>query len=274
MALLPRLVVLSLLALTTILVTSTHLLPCSSRTTTTNQTLFEISRPDPVTYDFLSHAPSIVLTIPPFSTWHSDEAFHNSAETCASLHILSGWWVLLGRNAGITFCHAGSKKAQHPLMFLSWSKNNQKNPQTSASLELTAPVQFYRSVCSVTQDAELFYRLCTTPLWLRSLYSATYLIPFLGPSLREWMIDKALWYQLRVVYEANDFWTYEGEIPFNKWYAFVPEWARKRQIESMFVISRKVVRFASWVGRRMMGMKDSYEEYSVVKDQLGQTFTN
>ena len=191
MVLILRLVVLGVLALITILVTSTHLLPCPSRTTTTNQTLFEISRPAPVTYDFRSHAPSIVLTIPPHGTWRSDEAFHNIDENCALLHILSGWWVLQGRNAGVTFCHAGFKKNQLPLLFLSWQKH-QKDPQTSSSLELTAPVQFYRSVCSVTQDAELFYRLCTTPLWLRSLYSATYLIPFLGPRLREWMIDKAL----------------------------------------------------------------------------------
>ena len=87
------------------------------------------------------------------------------------------------------------------------------------------------------------------------------------------MIDKALWYQLHVVYEANDFWTYEGEIGYDKWYAFVPEWARKRQIQSRYGISRKVVKSASSVGRRMMGMKDSYEDYSVVKDRLGQTFT-
>lgn len=140
----------------------------------------------------------------------------------------------------------------------------------SASLRLEASVPFYRTVCSVVQDADNFFRFCTTPLWLRSMYHATYVLPFVGAKIRESMINTVLWYQLRVVYEANDFWTYEWEIPYLKWYELThPDWARKKQIESRYWITKKVVKGASWVGRRMMGMKESYVEYEAdVGDDL------
>ena len=249
------------LAIVTVLITSTPLSPCTNRTPTSQQTLFALTRPDPVIYDFKNITPAILLTIPSGSLWRSEEAFSSKPEACATLLTLSGYWALSGHGAGSTTCGPGFMKPQIPLTYLSWFR---MEPEAggSASLRLEASVPFYRTVCSVVQDADNFFRFCTTPLWLRSMYHATYMLPFVGAKIRESMINTVLWYQLRVVYDANDFWTYEWEIPYLKWYGLThPDRARKKQIESRYWITKKVVKGASWVGRRMMGMKESYVEY-------------
>ena len=83
--------------------------------------------------------------------------------------------------------------------------------------------------------------------------------------MREWMVNHALWYQLRVVYEANDTWPYEGEIPFLEWFSFPPDWSHRWQDKSSYIISKIVTHSGSWVGRRVLGMGASYNEYDVRK---------
>jgi hypothetical protein len=251
----------TVLALSTFSFFASYLIPCNPRTNTTQQALFDLARPQPVTYDFKSLYPDIKITVPPGSHWHSDEHFHETLEACASVYILSGRWVITGHGAGTTTCNAGFEKDQKPLRYLTWFKNYPESQ--SASLRLKAPVQIYHTICSVSQDAELYFRLCATPLWLRSAYFGTYLVPFVGTRMREWMIETALWYQLRVIYASNDFWTYEWEIPFTEFYIWPPEWARRWQVESWYGISRAVVYSASCFGRWMMRMKEGYEEYEV-----------
>jgi hypothetical protein len=52
------------LTIVTLLITSTPLLPYTTRTPTSQQTLFALTRPHPVTYDFQNITPAILLTIP------------------------------------------------------------------------------------------------------------------------------------------------------------------------------------------------------------------
>ena len=58
------------------------------------------------------------------------------------------------------------------------------------------------------------------------------------------MIRAALWYQLRVVYGANDFRPYVWHFPFTEQYLFNPsQWAIDWQHRLQYVISEGVVRY-------------------------------
>jgi len=141
---------------------------------------------------------------------------------------------------------------------MSWAKIGKDS--AAARLRLTADANFYHTLCSATQDADRYFSLCSTPLWLRVLFYSTYVVPF-GSKIRERMIKSALWYQLRVIYRENDTWTFEGSLPMDSIYIWPPEWAERLQFESQFVISKMVVKGASWIGRNVLGMKDKYLEY-------------
>jgi hypothetical protein len=65
---------------------------------------------------------------------------------------------------------------------------------------------FYRQVCNVIQDAEVYLSLPSTPLWLRLCYTSLKYIP----RVREWLARGMLWVQLRVIYYKNDYQTYVG----------------------------------------------------------------
>lgn len=78
------------------------------------------------------------------------------------------------------------------------------------------------------------------------MYISTYLTPVLGACLGERMIRAALWYQLRVVYGANDIWPYVWQFPFTEWYLFNPsQWTIDWQRWSQYVISEVFVRYGS-----------------------------
>jgi hypothetical protein len=60
------------------------------------------------------------------------------------------------------------------------------------------------------------------------------------------MIRAGLWYQLRVVYGANDFWPYVWHLSFTEQYLFNPsQWAIDLQHRSQYVISEGVARYGS-----------------------------
>jgi hypothetical protein len=208
-----RILFLAFLGVTTFIVLITHLLPCHSRTNTTKQQVFNLKRPHPVSYEFQTLSPSIKITVPRSSKWSSVNHHHFNISNCESIRSLSGTWSISSLpyykqwEEGTSIC-THCVRTQQPREYMSWGPYM---PTNDSSMNLTAPVQFYRTVCSVTQDADRYFRQCDTPLWLRSIYTSTYLLPILGGGVREWMINTALGYQLRVIYEKNDFWPYAGE---------------------------------------------------------------
>jgi hypothetical protein len=234
---------------------------CQQRTDTRKQTFFSLSPRYPVTYDFTVQSPHIEIRVLPYGRWRSDELFHDTVAACARLKVLEGGWYLLSGPGGSRTCYDGCVAEQQPRSFLSWAKIGKESE--AASLRLTADTSFYHTLCSATQDADRYFSLCSTPLWLRVLFHSTYVVPF-GSRIRKRMIKSALWYQLRVVYGENDSWTSEGSLPMDSIYIWPPEWAERLQFESQFVISKMVVKVASWIGRKILGMKGKYPEYEWV----------
>jgi hypothetical protein len=242
-----RILLLTPLAIYVLILTFTYFLPCRPRKNTTRQAIFDLTHgthPGFVSYDFQSLAPSIVVTVPRSSNWYSLLHYHEKPKNSASLLVLSGPWSI-----GTTICHAGCETSESPFSYTSWGPYWYGDFRaTSASLSYKAPVPFYRTMCSVMQDADVYFKLCETPLWLRTMYISTYLNPLLGSWLRERMIKTALWFQLQVVYETNDFWPYVWEIPFTAWYLLdPPQWAIDWRERSKYVISEGVVRYGSSV---------------------------
>jgi hypothetical protein len=193
---------------------------CQQRTDTRKQTFFNLSPRYPVTYDFTVQSPHIEIRALPYGHWRSDELSHDTVDACARLKVLEGGWHLQSRPGGSRTCYDGCVAVQQPQSFMSWAKISKES--AAASLRLTADASFYHTLCSATQDADRYFSLCSTPLWLRVPFYSTYVVPF-GSKIRERMIKSALWYQLRVIYCENDTWTYEGSIPMDSIYMWPPE---------------------------------------------------
>lgn len=231
---------------------------CRQRTGTSRQRLFSFSRPHPVSFDFAARVPDIEIRIPPYSSWCSEAISHNTTGACVRLQVVSGSWFLLSQPGGAVSCSKDYVAQQRPRSFMTWQKIGQN--EQAACLRLTADTGFYHTICSAVQDAKIYFSLSATPFWLRAIFYGTYAVPF-GFRIRERMIQDALWFQLRVIYAANDSWTHEGELRLDLLWGWPPEWAERWQFESQFVISRIVVKAASWIGRVTLGMKDTYLEY-------------
>lgn len=154
---------------------------------------------------------------------------------------------------------------QLPRRFLSWGSNDREIVQ---SARVTADAQLYHTLCSVIQDAELYFSLCTTPLWIRVLYTALGWIPYYGNVAREGLIGLALYIQLRVIFYKNDCWTDQGTVRIDWYYWTAPEWVWKFQGWSTVVISQATLSLLYWLGRFMLGMRESYNKYNVLFDSL------
>jgi len=128
-------------------------------------------------------------------------------------------------------------------------------------VRLSANRQLFRTECSATLDAEVYFHLCTTPLPLRALFGIAHFLPG-GQRLREAMINAALYVQRRVSYYRHDYHTYQGMIPLTSWYIWdIPDWAWRAQGLSVTVFSRVNMFLIFHVGRFLLGMKESYDEY-------------
>jgi hypothetical protein len=139
---------------------------------------------------------------------------------------------------------------------------------------------FYRNWASMELDAPLYPYLPTTPLPIRLLFK---LPRFLFPEiLRNWFIAYFLSFQLLVLFSAFDHHPNLGSWPLMTLYAIanprylgpwpprIPEWVCRCQWTSMLFVSHWRVWIWSGVGKRVLGMKSTYEEYTPerLKDAL------
>lgn len=130
---------------------------------------------------------------------------------------------------------------------------------------------FHRNYASMHLDAALYPHLPTTPLPIRLLFK---LPRFLFPArIRNWLISYYLSIQLLLLYSAFDYQPYLGELPIGVVYILFkygipiwpqrpPEWILKWQWNTMIVISHCKVAFWRIIGSKLLGMCETYHEYS------------
>jgi hypothetical protein len=246
---------------------------CKRRTNTQNQMRFTLSRfyvakpkahytltnKDVVTFDFKLSKPNIFLEIPEGSKWYSVYHTHFTEEMCISLETLSGYWEI----GSASFHRPGVWGPLPPKIWTGFGKGFPgTRPATAKILGSEGTRQLYHTLCSVVQDAEVYFSLCSTPLWVRVSYSMASRIP----ALKEWMVMKVLWIQVRTIFHKNDFWEDHGTCWFFRRFYWMnpPAWVTEFESWSQFAASRVVLSLNYWLGSMTFGMSASYEEYKIV----------
>jgi len=252
---------------------------CVGRSDTRRQDIFNLSWPHPVTFDFSSSddwpTPSFKVTIPGGSAWTPVPTFHLSPARCIALDTTGGWsWLFfenIERGSGWARADPGYHMDQRARYFLLWGNDSK---ETASSVRVTpgdGDAQLYRTLCSVVLDAELYFRLCTTPFWIRLLFAALGRIPYYSGAARERLIGLALYVQLRVIFYKNDCWTDQGTVRIDWYWWEAPRWVWGFQAWSMVVISKATSRVLYWLGRVALGMREDYDEYNVIADSVDQS---
>jgi hypothetical protein len=130
---------------------------------------------------------------------------------------------------------------------------------------------FYRNYASMVLDAHLYPQLPSTPFPIRFLFKLPW---FLFPRVfRNWLIAFFLSIQFLVLFSTFDFHLHLGQLPITTIYTLLTkgivfwpgrpaEWARMWEWNTMIVISHLKVAFWSAIGRRLLGMNETYDEYS------------
>ena len=132
---------------------------------------------------------------------------------------------------------------------------------------------FYRNWASMELDAPLYPYLPTTPLPIRLLFK---LPRFLFPEVvRKWFIDYFFSFQTLVLFSAFDHHPYLGAWPLMTLYSLahfgkyiwmgapqIPQWVCRCQWTSMLWVSHSRVWLWSLVGKWVLGMQPTYEEYT------------
>lgn len=255
---------------------------CNRRTATSSQAVFTLSRyyvkrpkanyllseRDVIIFDFHRAAPNVFLEIPPGSHWYDVSQTHHTPEACISIQTRSGSWYI-GSMASWRPVLWGPQVPDHWMSF--GSNHDGKTASTAEIMGSKQSHELYHTIASVEQDAEVFFSLCTTPLWVRLLYAAAGLFP----SAQAWLIYKVLWIQLRMIFYKSDYWESHGACYFFRWFYWMnePQWVRDFESWSEFAISHVVQWLSYWTGRLLLGMKESYAEYvlddgSELKSQL------
>jgi hypothetical protein len=178
---------------------------------------------------------------------------------CISFETLSGCWDI----GSARFGRPGVWGPQRPKTWIRFGKDpTGTQPATAKILGSERTRQLYHTLCSVVQDAEVYFSLCSTPLWVRVSYSMASRIP----AVKEWMIQKVLWIQVRTILYKNDFWEDHGTCwIFRRFYWMnPPAWVGEFERWSQFAISRVVLGLNYWLGSMTFGMSASYEEYKLV----------
>lgn len=249
---------------------------CKQRTNTQHQTRFNLTRfyvahknvnyvlskKDVVVFDFKLAQPNIFIEIPQESTWYSVSHAHNTREMCVSFETVTGRW----RFASSDYAHPGAKWGpQLPKYWIVFGREPSSDPATAKLLGSERTRQFYHIICSSVEDAELYFSLCSTHVWVQVLYRLASRIP----SLKEWMIYKLLWIQLRTTFYEYDLLEDHGTCWFlrNFYWMNAPVWVKEFERWSQFAISGVVLRLNHWVGTKTLGMRASYEEYKLVDPQ-------
>ncbi|KAH8898777.1 hypothetical protein GQ53DRAFT_817006 [Thozetella sp. PMI_491] len=245
---------------------------CNRRTDTRTTLAFrQAEKPaEEVIFDFSRNDPgSVDVTIPVGSGWVDMRTFHFQQSNCMTILTLDGWTSLfhqsIFRGSGSSRFGKGVEFPQRPLVYLEWRREGLDMPKSRSVVRLFDHAQLWRTQCSVILDAERYFSLCTTPVWIRVLFSlVSYLPGSGGKALRDAMINAALYIQLRLIFHVNDTLTDQGYIYIDWLWWTTPQWVWEFQGQSAIAISKIVVGLYYWVGRLLLSMKPEYDEYNVI----------
>lgn len=245
---------------------------CASRTDTRRQTEFkDLKRfylpsrvhgtpkwPLLVTFRFEEDG-SILIEIPVGSYWGTVEICHHTQEMCRALDLISGDWAVSG------YIATGPVEGP-PEIPNGW----QGILMRSGAARIVNQLRRYGSeparqldhmIVSAVQDAELYFKLCSTPLWLRILYAAT---NTMSAQLADILARRILWIQIRTMFYCHDTWEFRGCcMIFRYYYPFLnhPRWVAEFETWSEHFMSRQFLRLNHWVGCTILGMRPDYTEY-------------
>lgn len=247
---------------------------CVARTDTRHQTRFEHLRrysipnqtsrrasniPNLVTFEFQKDA--VIVEVPAGSFWRHSRVCHHTQEMCRQVYIVSGHWYLDGYLSG----GPGEAPPERPHAWRGFQIA--RGPATTTSqLRLSGSEkarQLDHLIASAVQDAEMYFKLCSTPLWLRLVYAAARAV---SPAAAEVLARRVLWVQIRVMFFRHDTWEYRGRCTvFRWWYLFLnaPDWVKEFEEWSEYYISKQFMRLNYWLGHICLGMEAEYEQYII-----------
>ncbi|KAK6537193.1 hypothetical protein TWF694_011390 [Orbilia ellipsospora] len=245
--------------------------PGKRRSQTKLQNLFALSRPSPVKFDFSDS--EILISIPWNSRWYSVWGVSNwewtdKDENCLEISVYQsqGFVVRIIGTGGSGAYVAGPgyhyRQRVMERMYFAIGSSGARTPGTIFGLK--ADHARYRTLCSVTQDAELYMQLRSTPVWLRLWYWSLKYTPVIGQRLRERLVNLAFKIQILAINYADGYYTDEGRIPAPGFWLFdpIPLWAQKFEINSMYIISKITRAMCYWIALLFLGMQTRYLEYT------------
>lgn len=248
---------------------------CKQRTNTNAQTRFERlqrywfagrngshvwSDRDVVNFDFGESEDSHIIELPIGSAWQTCEHTHLTKDMCLEIETLAGWWFIGSAQWG----RPGPAPPEHVKEFLSFGRMGP--PGDVAVARLTCPRrarQLEHVLASAVQDAELYFQLCSTPIWIRILYG----LVAKTPGLKEWIVQRILWIQLRTIFFKNDVWQHRGTFEIFRWTYWLTEplWVTRWNKWWRICISKERTRLSHLLGKYLLGMSSWYLEYEIAR---------
>jgi hypothetical protein len=220
-----------------------------------------IARPpnetDVVTFDLTDgRNGSLIIEIPAKSGWYTLHHTHAQSDGCSDITTLSGRWFV----GSATWATPGPAPPEKPGHWTSMGKLDPNDDAATVKLRGTVASRVLdHLLCSLVQDAVVYFHLCTTPVWIRALYAATWS----APRLRESLVRRLLWVQIRATFHVHDFLEDHGTITMFRWINpwSPPSWVHPFEERIRFVKSRVISGFNCWLSRNLLGMDIRYEEY-------------
>lgn len=252
---------------------------CKSRTNTSRQLRFErlqrysvapadrklsSYRPtsaDVITFDFtlsLTNPGSAIVEAPPGSHWECPLHLHLTEGGCNTFKVVKGEWMI-GPLVRIPCSDGLPVYTTESLKTWTWLSPRYRLKDTPQSIEVTGSVGARRAdhmLCSMVQDAETYFSLDQTPPWVKMAYGIVCLVP----KVREWVVTKVLWIQLRAAFRQYDILEYRGRINI-PCLMYTPEPIDRFERWSEVAIAKAYLWWNEWLARFIFGMRSRYPEY-------------
>ncbi|ATY64012.1 LysM domain protein [Cordyceps militaris] len=235
-------------------------LSCATRTDTRCQTRFEnlehfytprgdaarYKWPTLVTYEFEADGDSILIEVPAGSFWGLPAVRHHTQEMCREVYMVSGNWAIGQFMGGGPV--RGPPELPNLFQRIVIRYAPAQRPSQIRRFGSKKARQLDHMIVSAVQDARVYFKLCSTPLWLRLVYAA---LSALSPHAADTLARRILWVQIRTMFFCHDTWEFRGTcMIFRIFWPFFnePDWVRKFEDWSEGYKSRQFLRLNYWLG--------------------------
>ncbi|KAM3446251.1 hypothetical protein MY3296_009850 [Beauveria thailandica] len=210
---------------------------CASRTDTRHQTTFKSSErhlipdqtvpaseaPGSIIFEFEKDGDGLLVQVPVRSWWRTVTARHRTQAMCREVDLISGDWAIRGFYASTPVRGPPEKpNLWYDIQVMYGPAARLCQLRRSGSERAW---QLDHMILSVVQDAALYFKLCSTPVWLRLVYAAANAI---SPLAADALTRRLLWIQIRTMFFCHDTWEYRGRCRIFRiiWPFFnQPEWS-------------------------------------------------